>query len=53
MVPWLYVRDVLARRYHVPPFEVDEWPNLEIELAMKIMDLEASCHPPAPATRER
>ena len=39
-MPWLYVRDVLARRYRVAPFEIDDWPHNEVEIALALVDLE-------------
>jgi hypothetical protein len=40
-VPWVYVRDCLARRYSRPPYEIDCWPWNEVETALRIMALEA------------
>lgn len=48
-VPWVYVRRVLAERWGVPPWQVDEAPHDEVRLELALMSLEAECQP-APAT---
>lgn len=40
-MPWLYVRDVLARRYAALPGAIDEMPVADVLIALDIMTLEA------------
>ncbi|HXI16392.1 MAG TPA: hypothetical protein VNM48_08465 [Chloroflexota bacterium] len=45
-VPWAYLRDQLARRYHCAPWQLDEeWPYQDIQEAVALWNLEATCRP--------
>lgn len=39
-VPWVYVRRLIARAWHVPPWMVDEAPTDEIFLELKLLEIE-------------
>lgn len=40
-VPWVWVRRLLAQRWGVPPFEVEDWPAVETQLELELLALEA------------
>jgi mannosyltransferase OCH1-like enzyme len=41
----VYTRHVLADRWHMPPWEVDEAPGDEIVRELHLMAIEAECQP--------
>lgn len=45
-MPWVWVRRILAERWNVPPWQVDEAPHDEVRLELALMALEAECQPP-------
>lgn len=42
-VPWAYTRKILAERWHIPPWEVDEAGGDEIALEIQLSNIEAEC----------
>ncbi len=42
-VPWVYVRRKIAERWHVPPWVVDDSPWDEVDLEMRLANIEAEC----------
>ena len=42
-MPWIYIRRRIARRWHVPPWVVDEAPADEVETELKIMEIIGEC----------
>lgn len=44
-VPWAYARRQIAEQWGVPPWVVDEAPRQEIELELRIREIEAECRP--------
>lgn len=50
-LPWLYVRRLIAERWHLPPPLVDEYPEEEIRTELALLEIEARCQPRPPTRR--
>jgi hypothetical protein len=46
-LPWCYIRDKLAERWHCKPWEVDDSPIGEVERALELMHIENTVKPAA------
>lgn len=44
-MPWAWVRRLIAARWAVPPWEVDAAPGDEVQLELRLMEIEADCRP--------
>lgn len=40
-LPWLYVRKLIAERWGIPPYAVDQAPADEVELELRFMEIES------------
>jgi hypothetical protein len=40
-LPWGYVRSLLAEKWHITPWAVDEAPAMEVALALKLAAIES------------